>query len=57
MYFVYYDVGRCNEGDHSCGLNEYATRQEADIFVLAMQGYVALLGGVTIIINGTQEPE
>jgi hypothetical protein len=29
MFYLYHDFGCCNYGDHSVGIDEYATLQEA----------------------------
>jgi hypothetical protein len=31
-YFVYYDRGSCNDGDHKSGLKRFATLEEAQTF-------------------------
>ncbi len=33
MFYVYYNYGSCNEGDHDCGLVQFATLIQAIDFI------------------------
>lgn len=60
MFHVYYNFGSCNYGDHGCGLESFATLEEA----LARAGELARLALVCecedsqpVIIEGREVPQ
>lgn len=48
MYFLYYNGGSCNDGDHSCGFETFDTLKEAE----DRQKEVFNSDTITIIIQG-----
>lgn len=54
-FFVYYDSGRCNDGDHASGLEDFATYEEAIAFLDKQRRESSDVFGMTgVIIKGVK---
>lgn len=58
-FFVYWDKGSCNDGDHDTGLEEFDSAKaalerikEIKSFNFAFNGYVTLIEGDTVDMVG-----
>ena len=56
MYFVYYDKGRCNDGDHDNALEEYRTLDEAKTRIDALRPLVLTDEGTLRLFAGMELP-
>lgn len=54
-FFVYWDKGCCNDGDHSTGLEEFDTAKEALEKIKEIKQYNFFNGYITMIEGETVE--